>query len=62
MGMIEIMASGSAIPDMALTLGSAVAILVPLLALLGVSAAGIIRAMPPRSRVPALRVVRAAGC
>ena len=62
MGVIEIMASGNAIPDMSLTMGSALAIVMPVLGLLGVAAFGIIRAVAARPRVPALRVVRATGC
>ena len=62
MGVIEIMASGNAIPDMSLTMGSALGIVVPMLALLGVCVFGIVKAVPSRPRVPALRVVRAAGC
>jgi hypothetical protein len=61
MGVIEVMAIGNPIPGMPLTMGSAWAILVPLLAVLGVAAAGIWMAFPSRPRATALRLVHAPG-
>jgi hypothetical protein len=61
MGVIELMAIGNPVPDMTLTMGSAVEIALPMLAVLGVAAFGIWRAIPSRSRVPALQLVLAEG-
>jgi hypothetical protein len=61
MGVIEFMAIGSPIPDTTLTMGSALGIALPLLAVLGVAAFGIWMAIPSRLRAPVLRLVHAEG-
>ncbi len=61
MGVIEFMAAGNSIPDMPLTMGSGPVLLGLMLAVLGVSVFGMVRAIPRRSPVPALRPVHAEG-
>ena len=61
MGVIELMAVGNAIPDRPLTMESAPLLMVLMLAVLGVAVVGIVRAIPRRSRVPALRLAPADG-
>ncbi len=61
MGALELMTVGSGIPEMSFTTGSASAVLVLMLAVLAISAFGILRALPARRRVPALRLLHAEG-
>jgi hypothetical protein len=52
MGMIELMAIGSPIPGTPLSMGSALEIMAPLLAMLGVAAFGIVWVSRSRPHVP----------
>lgn len=61
MGAIEFMAIGNPIPDMALTMGSAPGLAALMLAMLGVTLFGILRAIPSRQRVRVLRLMHAEG-
>jgi hypothetical protein len=59
MGGIELMAIGNAIPGMTLSMGSALDIVAPLLAVLGVAVFGIWMARPRPRRGAALQLVHA---